>query len=149
MPIGILTAVTLGIGFGAIFFIVDIYNENKTKEINTSLIAGITITYFFIILLPEIEVGLGETPLGIYKFLGILIGFAAIHLTEKFILLRVEKKSQIKLKEICEQEAKVIEKEKKVEKSLISKLVENNHDSFPPCISSRILVNNLFTSPSR
>jgi hypothetical protein len=125
----IILAAGLGLIFGAVFFIVDIYNENKTMEINTSLIAGITITYFFIILLPEIQTGLEEANLSIFQYIGVLIGFSTIHITEKFILLRVESKSQIKLKEIYEQEANVIEKEKKIEKTLIDKLVvENPYD---------------------
>ncbi|MHA2287573.1 MAG: hypothetical protein ACXABG_02180 [Promethearchaeota archaeon] len=123
-------ALLLGVIFGIVFFIVDIYNENKTKEINTSLIAGITVTYFFVILLPEISSGLEELPFGLYKFIGILIGFSTIHLTEKLILLRVEQKSQIKLKEIFKEEAEVLEKEKDVEKSLIKKLVEDDKDNF-------------------
>ena len=135
----ILLALILGVIFGCIFFIVDIYNEIKTNEINTSLIAGVTITYFFIILLPEIQTGLEEAHLGIYQFIGILIGFGTIHLTEKFILLRVEKKSQIKLKEICEQEAKVLEREKSVEKSLIDKLVEKD----PASLSREDLIEKL------
>jgi len=122
----------IGLALGAVFFLIDIYNENKTKEINTSLIAGVTITYFFIILLPEIEVGLEESHLGIYKFLGVLIGFSTVHLTEKLILQRVEEKSQIKLKEICEEEEILIKQEKKVEKSLINKLVENDQKDILP-----------------
>ena len=125
----VVLALVLGVIFGCVFFIVDIYNENKTKEINTSLIAGVTITYFFIILLPEINSGLEELPFGLYKFIGILIGFSSIHLTEKFILLRVEQKSQLKLKEIFKEEAEIIEKEKEFEKSLINKLVEPNKDN--------------------
>ena len=120
----------LGLVFSSIFFIVDIYNENNTKEINTSLIAGITITYFFLVLLPEINIGLEELHFGFYKFIGILIGFSTIHLTEKFILLRVEQKSQNKLKDIFKEEAEIIDKEKKVEKSLINKLVEKDKDDF-------------------
>lgn len=127
----VVLALVLGVIFGCVFFIVDIYNENKTKEINTSLIAGVTVTYFFIILLPEITLGLKELSLGLYQFIGVLIGFSTIHLTEKFILLRVEQKSQIKLKEIFKEEAEIIEKEKKVEKSLINKLVETTISNLP------------------
>jgi len=65
----------------------------------------------------------------LYKFIGILIGFSTIHLTEKIILLRVEQKSQLKLKNIFKEEAEVIEKEKEFEKSLINKLVENKKDN--------------------
>ena len=127
----VVLALVLGVILGVVFFIIDIYNENKTKEINTSLIAGVTITYFFIILLPEINTGLEELPFGLYKFIGVLIGFSTIHLTEKFILLRVEQKSQIKLKDIFKEEAEIIEKEKKVEKSLINKLVETTKSNLP------------------
>jgi len=129
MAVDLALALILGIIFGIVFFIVEIYNENKTKEINTSFIAGITVTYFFIILLYEINEGLEALPNGLYKFIGILIGFSTIHLIEKVILLRVEQKSQLKLKEIFKEEAEIIEKEKKAEKSLIKKLVENDKDN--------------------
>jgi len=84
MAVDLTLALILGVIFGIVFFIVDIYNENKTKEINTSLIAGITVTYFFIILLDEINKGLAVLPFGFYKFIGILIGFSTIHLTESY-----------------------------------------------------------------
>jgi hypothetical protein len=129
MAVDLTLALILGVAFGIVFFIVEIYNENKTKEINTSFIAGITVTYFFIILLYEINEGLEALPNGLYKFIGILIGFSTIHLIEKVILLRVEQKSQLKLKEIFKEEAEIIEKEKKAEKSLIKKLVENDKDN--------------------
>ena len=125
----IILALAIGIGLGFIFFIVDIYNEKKTKEVNTSLIAGVTVTYFFIILLPEIEVGLSNASLGTYKFIGILLGFSMIHLTEKFILIRVEKKSQIRLKQICDEELELREKGKKIGKSLAKKLGKKDIDN--------------------
>ena len=56
-----------------IAIVVVIYNEQKTKEINTSLIAGVTITYFFIVLLPEINTGLADFPNPIYKFIGNIV----------------------------------------------------------------------------
>jgi len=116
-------ALGLGIVLGLLFFIVDIFNEQKTKEINTSLIAGTTITYFFIILLPEIEIGLEDFAFPLFKFIGILAGFSAIHLTEKYILFRVERESRLKLRALGLEEEKVIEKEKNLEESLISKIL--------------------------
>ncbi|MBY8985846.1 MAG: hypothetical protein KGD65_12300 [Candidatus Lokiarchaeota archaeon] len=123
MSVDIIFPLSLGLIFGSIFFIVDVYNENKTREIQTSLIAGVTITYFFIILLPEIEIGLEHFPFELFRYVGILIGFCTIHLTEKFILLRVENKSQLKLKELYKEEAEITLKEKKIEKSLIKKII--------------------------
>jgi zinc transporter ZupT len=122
----VIFALSLGLIFGVLFFIVDIYNEQKTKEINTSLIAGITITYFFVILLPEIENRLGDFSFPLFKFIGILAGFCAIHLTEKFILLRVERDSQIKLKEIFKEEEEFLAKEKNTEKTLINQIIGND-----------------------
>jgi len=119
----IIFALGLGTLFGSVFFIVDIFNEQKTKEINTSLIAGTTITYFFIILLPDIENGLDEFAFPLFKFIGILAGFCTIHLTEKYILIRVERESQLKLHIIGQKEEKVIEEEKNLEESLISKIL--------------------------
>jgi len=48
MAVDLTLALVFGVIFGCVFFIVDIYNENKTKEINTSLIAGITVTYLIV-----------------------------------------------------------------------------------------------------
>ena len=128
MSVDIFIPLSLGLIFGSIFFIVDVFNENKTREIQTSLIAGVTITYFFVILLPEIELGLEHFPFELFRYVGILIGFCAIHLTEKFILLRVENNSQLKLKEIFKEEAEITLKEKKIEKSLINKIIGSDEE---------------------
>lgn len=113
----------LGLVFGGIFFLCDIYHETKHRKIEKSLIAGVTVTYFFVILLTEIETGLEHFPFHLFKYVGILIGFSFIHLTEKFILIHVEKKSQLKLKEICQEAAEISLKEKKIEKSLITTII--------------------------
>lgn len=118
----------LGLVFGCIFFFCDIYNETKHRKIETSLIAGVTVTYFFIILLPEIEAGLEHFPFHLFKYVGILIGFGFIHITEKLILIRVEKKSQLKLKEIYQEEAEISSKEKKIEKSLITTIIGDDDE---------------------
>jgi hypothetical protein len=116
-------ALGFGLIFGILFFIVDIYNEQKTKEINTSLIAGITITYFFVILLPEIETGLAGFAFPLFKFIGILAGFCTIHLTEKYILFRVERESQLKLRIIGQEEEQVQKEERHLGESLINKIL--------------------------
>jgi len=91
---------------GIIFFVVDLYNENKTREIHSSLIAGISVAYFFLIVLPEISKNMPEFPLHLemLEFLFVLIGFTFIHVSEKFILQRVDSKAQEKIRQLIKME---------------------------------------------
>jgi len=91
---------------GIMFFIIDIYSENKLKEIDSSLIAGITVAYFFVLVMPEIANNIPEYPLHLqsFEFLYILVGFTFIHVSEKLILQRVDNKAQVKIRQLLKME---------------------------------------------
>ena len=114
--------------FGILFFYVDYFQEKHLK-LNVSFIAGISIAYFFILLLPEIQENTPEFPLGLelFEFLFVLIGFVFIHSTEKFILQKVEAGSQKRMRKLLNKEKTLYAVEKNVE-NLLSKQI--NAESF-------------------
>ena len=59
-------------------------------------------SYFFIVLLPEISERLPELPfyLKIFEYFFILLGFIFIHVSEKLILQKVESKSQKRVRKL-------------------------------------------------
>ncbi|UYP45657.1 hypothetical protein NEF87_001942 [Candidatus Lokiarchaeum ossiferum] len=106
----------LAVVFGVLFYLVDFYHHHV--RIHKSLIAGISIAYFFQVVLPEISAGLPVYPLHLtaFEYFFVLLGFTFIHISEKLILQRVEYKSQHRVREL-------VQKEKSLE------LVEDNiHD---------------------
>jgi len=74
--------------------------------LNISFIAGVSIAYFFIVLLPEVAERLPELPLHlkIFEMFFILIGFIFIHVSEKMILQKVESKSQKRVRKLMKME---------------------------------------------
>lgn len=109
MPINFIFIAVVSLIFSALFFIIDFYKRELPK-IHISLIAGISISYFFLVILPEIAENIPEFPfeLTVFDYLFVLIGFVFVHTSEKLILQRVDSKSQRRMR-------KLIEKEKKVE----------------------------------
>jgi len=95
MSVDLITVLILSLVFGVLFFIADFY-EQKHLKLHVSLIAGISVAYFFIIVLPEIAEKLPEYPLHLkfLEYLFVLLGFCFIHISEKFILQKVESRSQ-------------------------------------------------------
>jgi len=91
--------------FGLLFFIEDFSTKLKIR-LNISFIAGVSIAYFFIVLLPEVSERLPELPLHlkIFEFLFILLGFIIIHISEKLILQKVESKSQKRVRKLMKME---------------------------------------------
>ena len=61
MSVNLIIVLILGLVFGVLFFIADFF-ENKLIQVHASLIAGISISYFFLIVLPEIAERLPESP---------------------------------------------------------------------------------------
>ncbi len=97
--------ILLAIFFGTLFFLTD-YFEHKLIRIHGSYIAGISIVYFFLIVLPEISVRLPESPfdLELFEYLFVLVGFVFIHITEKLILQKVESGTQKKMRKLLTKE---------------------------------------------
>lgn len=117
----------IAITFGIFFFIADYY-EHEINPLHASFIAGISVAYFFLIVLPEIAERLPEAPfeLNFFEYLFVLIGFSFVHITEKFILQKVESKTQIKMRKLLEKEKILESVERNMEKILTEEL---KHDS--------------------
>ncbi len=86
MSESLIIPIILALSLGVLFFIIEIFKEKI--QIHISFISGISISFFFLVLMPEILSKLPEFPLGLdtFDFLFILIGFSFIHLSDKFIL---------------------------------------------------------------
>lgn len=108
--------ILLAFFFGFLFFIADFYEHGHIK-LHVSLIAGISLAYFFLLVLPEISDGMPEYPLHLkmFEYVFILIGFVFIHLTEKFILQKVEAKSLKRMRKLLTKEKNLEIVEKNIE----------------------------------
>ena len=91
--------------FGALFFIVEFYHRELPK-INISLIAGVSISYFFLVIISEIAENIPVFPFEIttFDYLPVLIGFVFVHTSEKLILQSAESKSQRRMRKLIEKE---------------------------------------------
>ena len=99
--IALLVAITFI--FGLLFLIQEVYHEKF--KLDYSLVGGISITYFFLVMLPEVINGLPDFPshLEDFKYLYVLVGFVSIHILDKLILQKVEKANQKKIREYLKQ----------------------------------------------
>ncbi|MHA1350917.1 MAG: hypothetical protein ACTSSC_03220 [Promethearchaeota archaeon] len=123
MPISFAFIAIISLVFGVLFFVVDFY-ERKHPKLNISLIAGISISYFFLVLLPEIAENIPVFPfeLTIFEYLFVLIGFVFVHISEKFILQKVESKSQRRMRKLIEKEKILQDVEENIENILTREL---------------------------
>ncbi|MHA2398335.1 MAG: hypothetical protein ACXADU_05540 [Promethearchaeota archaeon] len=98
MSFSAVVVILLAIIFGCLFFLVDYY-EQKLIILHASFIAGISVAYFFLIVLPEIAENMPEFPfdLTFFEYLFVLIGFTFVHINKKFMLQRVESGAQKKI----------------------------------------------------
>jgi len=122
----VVIAVILALVFGSLFFVAD-YFENRFIKLHASFIAGISVVYFFLIVLPEISERLPEFPfeLTLFEYLFVLIGFTFIHLTEKLILQKVEAGTQKKMRKLIKKEKTLETVEHNIEMVLTREL---NHE---------------------
>ena len=130
MPISFAFIASISVVFGALFFVVDFY-ERKHPKLNISLIAGISISYFFLVLLPEIAENIPVFPfeLTIFEYLFVLIGFVFVHTSEKFILQKVESKSQRRMRKLIEKEKILQDVEENIENILTRELEKEDFDN--------------------
>ncbi len=132
----IFTVIIPGLILSFGFFIIEFLNEKyfyhylggKTNDIHASLVAGVSVSYVFLILLPEIVFSLHDPLLEIFPFAFILIGFSFIHLSEKLILQRVDLKTQIRLREILKKEEILDTVEESMEDLLMKELKKQQTD---------------------
>ncbi|MFX1391789.1 MAG: hypothetical protein ACFE9Z_17125 [Promethearchaeota archaeon] len=129
MSVNLIIVLILGLAFGILFFIADFF-ENKLIQVHASLIAGISISYFFLIVLPEIAQRLPEFPfhLKLFEYLFVLIGFSFIHVSEKFILQKAEMRTQKKMRKLIQKEKILESVEHNMEKILTKELTHENLD---------------------
>ncbi len=97
-------AIVLGLIFAVLFFIEDYYDDKTLLRLHPSLIAGISISYCFIILLPEIAQGLPVFTINNIEYLFILFGFCFIHVSEKLIIQKVAINSQKRVRKMMKKE---------------------------------------------
>jgi zinc transporter ZupT len=124
-----LLIIFISIAFGVFFFVADYY-EHKIIKLHASFIAGISVAYFFLIVLPEIPKRLPEAPfdLSLFEYLFVLIGFTFVHVTEKFILQKVEAKTQKKMRKLLEKEKLLESVEHNIEQILTEELMHESLD---------------------
>ncbi|MFX0080410.1 MAG: hypothetical protein ACFE94_01525 [Candidatus Hodarchaeota archaeon] len=129
MVLHVVIAFVLALVFGCLFFIVD-YFEYKFIQLHASFIAGISVAYFFLIVLPEIAERLPEFPfqLTLFEYLFVLIGFCVIHVTEKFILQKVESGTQKKMRKLMMKEKTLEIVERNIEIILTRELKQEKLD---------------------
>jgi zinc transporter ZupT len=129
MSISFTVIAVVSLIFGVLFFLVDFYQRTHPK-LNVSLIAGISISYFFLVLLPEIAENIPIIPfdLSIFEYLFVLIGFVFVHLSEKLILQKVESKSQKRMRKLIKKEKILQSVEDNIENILSQELEKNNLD---------------------
>ncbi|MFX1406628.1 MAG: hypothetical protein ACFFC9_04765 [Promethearchaeota archaeon] len=115
--------------FGIFFFIADFY-EHKHPRLHISLIAGISLSYFFLVLLPEVAIGIPVYPfeIVIFEYLFVVIGFSFVHISEKLILQKVEAKSQKRMRKLVQKEKTLEEVERNIEKILTKELTNDSLD---------------------
>ncbi|TFF63865.1 MAG: hypothetical protein EU521_00060 [Promethearchaeota archaeon] len=117
--------------FGITFFLAHYY-EKKHPILHTSLIAGISVAYFFMVVLPEISERIPEYPLHqtFLEFFFVFIGFSFIHVSEKLILQRVERKNQEKLRKLIRMENTLEAVEDNIENIVNEELMHEELDKF-------------------
>lgn len=126
-----IVSIILALVFGCLFFIADFF-EHKLIQWHASFIAGISVAYFFLIVLPEISERLPESPfhLEILQYSFVLIGFVFVHLSEKLILQKVESGTQRKIRKLIEKEKILEVVEHNMERILTNELTGENLDEF-------------------
>ena len=129
MSISFTIVVVISLIFGVLFFIVDFYQRTHPK-LNISLIAGISISYFFLVLLPEISENIPVLPfeLTFFEYLFVLIGFVFVHFSEKLILQKVESKSQKRMRKLIKKEQILQKVEENIEGILTKELEKEDLD---------------------
>ena len=129
LEVNIAIALVLGLVIGVLFLLTEFYHEKycfeckgpKSKEKQVSIIAGFSIAYFFLKLLPEIFQELSQYNQEIFTYSAIFVGFCFIHLSEKMILKRVGNQCRTIIKDLVikkkqlEIEGKITERKLNVE----------------------------------
>jgi len=130
-------ALILGLVIGILFLLTELYHEKycfeckgpKSKEKQVSIIAGFSIAYFFLKLLPEIFQELSHYNQEILTYSAIFVGFCFIHLSEKMILKRVGNQCRTIIKDLVIKKKQLEIEEKVTEHKLNVELERENWDN--------------------
>lgn len=125
IPVSALAISLLG---GFIFILIEF--RHKIFRINDSLLAGISVSYFFLVILPEISANLPEYPLHLtnFEYLFILVGFITEHLSEKYILQTVERRSQDNMRTLLQMERNLELVKGNLENTISDEIILENRD---------------------
>jgi hypothetical protein len=104
----LLTGLTIGLIFGFLFYFTEYFQEkycmkcrlDDLEDIYISFVAGISVSYFFLELLPLLTLDFRVPSHEILTFFSILLGFTSIHIVETLILQRVESKTRTTIDEL-------------------------------------------------
>ncbi|MBY9004220.1 MAG: hypothetical protein KGD73_09640 [Candidatus Lokiarchaeota archaeon] len=123
--------VVISLVMATLFFITEFFNK-KHLRIHISFIGGISVAYFFLVVLPEISENFPENPfnLVIFEYLFVVFGFVFVHVSEKLILQKVEVKSQKRMRKLIEKEKILEEVENNMEHVLTNQINNEKLDEF-------------------
>ena len=129
MPINFTFLVLISLVFGALISITDFY-EKKQPRLNISFIAGISLAYFFLVLLPEITNKMPQFPMQLefIEYFFVLIGFVFVHISEKLILQNVESKSQRRMRKLIEKDKTLEIAEDNIERIMTREIQQEDLD---------------------
>lgn len=131
MNLDYLILVFLVIFLGILFFLIEFFEKGFPK-IHISYIAGISLAYFFFVILPEISEKIPQYPFGleVFEFFFVVVGFVFVHIIEKLILQNVEQKSQEEIRKLIKKEKTLELVEKNIENLLTKELNQEEFDQY-------------------
>jgi hypothetical protein len=126
----------IGISFGFLFYFTEYFQErycmkcrlDNFGDIYISLVAGISVAYFFLELLPILTIDLLDPSLAILTFFFILLGFTTIHVAEKLILQRVESKTRERIDELDKIRLALEKEEERIVEFIEREIIEEDWD---------------------
>ena len=133
----LLLGLIIGFSFGFLFYFTEYYQERYCMkcrlddfgDIFISFVAGISVAYFFLELLPVLTLDFLDPFHAILTFLFILVGFTSIHIAEKLILQRVESKTREKITELDKIRLSLEKEEERIVEFLEREIIEEDWDN--------------------
>ena len=132
----LLLGLIIGFSFGFLFYFTEYYQERYCMkcrlddfgDIFISFVAGISVAYFFLELLPVLTLDFLDPFHAILTFLFILVGFTSIHIAEKLILQRVESKTRERITELDKIRLSLEKEEEKIVEFIEREIIEEDWD---------------------
>ncbi len=119
------------ISAAVLFFLLEYFHVYAKLKIPRSFIAGVSLAYFFLVVLPEVGENIPELPLHLknFEYFYVLLGFSFHHTMEKLILQNVQKESIIMAKELVSKEEKLQLVENSLEQTVETELMIDKTDN--------------------